>query len=493
MKKNFLLGAVAIALFSACNKDVKEGVKPEAGAATHLSMKFALAGEEYMRAATQADENGTEEESKVTSTVLYLSDAENKVLTEKPGTPAGTADKFWESQPWATSVTGSRTMAVVLNSPAAVTAATPWDQDLVFPIANITQGTQHNDNLNAVATNNKFTMSTSAFVGNVRPGIAADAVLALESNLFQADAERVVAKAVVHAANPATMEIKPAATAPKVAEAKDLKFAVGHGAAKTYLFRTKAGSRKMNAQGVYENFQSAIHAEQDGTVTGLTKLVRLGDIGATALAGAASPYAPIAVNNANASLGRYFFENSYAANEGQFKYTRVAYVKVYAKVVPVKVMKLSADGQSLEVGNASDLQNNGTFFLGETDRVIYATAAAAKKAIPNQKSYMYKEGKAVWLTPVNRVLNEATKKTKSCDTRRNNIYDLTISNIANIGYNYDPNDPNDPNIPKPNDNGDEPVTPPDGGDPNVDKNETHMAVKVKILPWNKVTSNVVLN
>lgn len=489
MKKNFLLGAVAIALFSACNKDVKEGVKPEAGAATHLSMKFALAGEEYMRAATQADENGTDAESAVAS-ALFLSDVENKVLSQKtPVLP--TTEKFWESQPWATSVTGNRTMAVVLNAPTGVTAATVWNQNLIFPATDPTEGAHHNTNLSAVATDNKFTMSTSAFVGNVRPGVAADQVAAA-NNLFEADAERVVAKVVVHAANQQTMEIKPTTTAPKVADATNLQFAVGHGAAKTYLFRTKAGARKMNTNGVYENYESAIHTEQEGTVTGFAKLVRLGDIGATALAGAtnAGPYAPINVNNANTSLGRYFFENSYSATEGTFKYTRVAYVKVYAKVVPVKVMKL--DGENLVPGTSADLVN-GTFYLGEIDRVIYATAAAAKKAIPNQKSYMYKEGKAVWLTPVNRVLNEATKKTKSCDTRRNNIYDLTISNIANIGYNYDPNDPNDPNIPKPNDNNDEPTTPPDGGDPNVDKNETHMAVKVKILPWNKVTSNVVLN
>ena len=54
---------------------------------------------------------------------------------------------------------------------------------------------------------------------------------------------------------------------------------------------------------------------------------------------------------------------------------------------------------------------------------------------------------------------------------------------------YDSSDPNDPNLPKPDDIT-EPITNPD--DPNIEKQDTYMRVTAKILPWNVVGRQVVL-
>lgn len=105
---------------------------------------------------------------------------------------------------------------------------------------------------------------------------------------------------------------------------------------------------------------------------------------------------------------------------------------------------------------------------------------------------MYEGGRVVYRTLWNRVMDATETKTLNGNTRRNNIYVLNITAFAKIGMNYDPNDPTDPNIPKPN-NPDEPITPPDGGDPTVDKQETYMRVTATILPWNKVSRDVILN
>lgn len=127
----------------------------------------------------------------------------------------------------------------------------------------------------------------------------------------------------------------------------------------------------------------------------------------------------------------------------------------------------------------------GDFYVG-ADGVIYDTQLAAAAA--GNKTYRkYTGGKMVYLTPANAQMNGDI--INYCDTRRNNIYDLTVVGFAGLGKNYDDVDPKDPNIPEPGDNPGEPEP-----DPNipVQPKYTNMMVEATILMWNDVNRDVTL-
>lgn len=108
-----------------------------------------------------------------------------------------------------------------------------------------------------------------------------------------------------------------------------------------------------------------------------------------------------------------------------------------------------------------------TFYYGLDDHTIYDTLLAAL-AGGNNKIRKYEGGKTVYLSPLNEQRN-TEGLVFSCDTRRNNIYDLILNGISGLGLNYDPVDPKDPNLPAPGDNPwePEPKIPPINGRDNV--------------------------
>ena len=131
--------------------------------------------------------------------------------------------------------------------------------------------------------------------------------------------------------------------------------------------------------------------------------------------------------------------------------------------------------------------NKGDFYLG-ADGVIYDTQLAAAAA--GNKTYRkYTGGKMVYMTPANAQKAADGDLINYCDTRRNNIYDLTIVGFEKLGENYDPVDPKDPNIPEPGDNPGEPKPDPDKP---VQEEVTKMMVKAEILMWNDVNRDVTL-
>ena len=107
------------------------------------------------------------------------------------------------------------------------------------------------------------------------------------------------------------------------------------------------------------------------------------------------------------------------------------------------------------------------FYYGLDDHTIYDTLLAAL-AGGNNKIRKYEGGKMVYLSPLNEQRN-TEGLVFSCDTRRNNIYDLILNGISGLGLNYDPVDPKDPNLPAPGDNPwePEPKIPPINGRDNV--------------------------
>lgn len=131
--------------------------------------------------------------------------------------------------------------------------------------------------------------------------------------------------------------------------------------------------------------------------------------------------------------------------------------------------------------------NKGDFYVGK-DGKIYDTQLAAAAA-GNETYRKFTGGKMVYMTPANAQKATDGDLINYCDTRRNNIYDLTIVGFEALGENFDPVDPKDPNIPEPGDNPGEPE--PDPEKP-VQEEVTKMMVKAKILMWNDVNRDVTL-
>jgi len=131
--------------------------------------------------------------------------------------------------------------------------------------------------------------------------------------------------------------------------------------------------------------------------------------------------------------------------------------------------------------------NKGDFYVGQ-DGKIYDTQLAAAAA-GNETYRKFTGGKMVYMTPANAQKATDGDLINYCDTRRNNIYDLTIVGFEALGENFDPVDPKDPNIPEPGDNPGEPKPDPDKP---VQEEVTKMMVKAAILMWNDVNRDVTL-
>lgn len=258
---------------------------------------------------------------------------------------------------------------------------------------------------------------------------------------------------------------------------------------------------------------------------------------------------PKAVTKATATVesikgGFYFYENSMyggtkkvADKKGEIKYNRIAYAKVYTKLTDVKAYTVGNDQRSKVLASASEVNATnrsclvpiskefyeklkqdpkyssrvssgwnfdlpsgraeyalrvedkpGTFYVGGDDNEIYLDLRAAAW-FGNKTASKYDEGRMVYLIPLNRQLDPTKGFVNYCDTRRNNIYDLTITGISGIGKNHDPVDPDDPNVPKPEDNPFEPPT-----DPQIPVEEADylMRITAKVIKWNLVEKHYAL-
>ena len=261
---------------------------------------------------------------------------------------------------------------------------------------------------------------------------------------------------------------------------------------------------------------------------------------------------PKAVTSATATTtsikgGFYFYENSMyggtkkvADKKGEIKYNRIAYAKVYTKLTPTNAYttkyssgnydrvlatpedftkeqsysveiskelydKLRRDpvyssrlstGWTFPPGGGAGYQSYdlqvtdkpGTFYEGVDDGMLYLRLRDAV-LMGNKSVRKYDEGRMVYMLPLNRQLDPTKGFVNYCDTRRNNIYDLTVTGISGIGKNYDPVDPDDPNVPKPEDN---PFEPPTDPQIPVEPADYLMRITAKVLKWNLVEKHYAL-
>ena len=499
MRKVTTTVAAALVAFSfaACNK-TNNSVTPEEGGNTYG--KVIVEENATNRDVTDGEKNdvsGQGGESAVANGKLYTGTATDLTLTDLNFTAAGGVESKWETKPFLyAGVTGQDIPAgLVLNGTFGVDE---FGADKEVGI----------DKLAELTKKEGFAMSSVATQKlNIKPGVAKGAVAA-DNNEFSFDVERITAK--VQVSKTATIgkgELK--------GTFSDLRYAVAGSAKTSYIFRDHAGERDMKADAKYDNFTSAIHTlagttfkqEEGKKVIDVARdLQTVSDKSLTTLAtdDKWGKYNSLELKEdanyktASNAEGIYFLENSFdkvPTAARQLLYNDIVYVKVYATYAPAdnEVLKLKDDGKTLVGATAAEVvaNENGTFFRGNVKNKLYLTAAAAK-ADGNSKAYRYNKGRMYWRVPANKQ-NLGKDFTSYADTRRNNIYSLQVTDILELGGNYDPIDPKDPNIPAPGEkDGDDKPTPknpdeptPDPEDP-VDESENYMKVNVQVLQYNLV-------
>lgn len=326
--------------------------------------------------------------------------------------------------------------------------------------------------------------------------------------------ERVLAKGVVKVNIPESSKVKEngktfyKAGENLLVDSASIEFAAINGAVKSYLFGNFAGSQDDNMNRVTtagKVVKSAIHALTVNDVKVSTEsnteyskanyptvadnLVRLGDYYTTSMK--TGIFGPVA---ANGTKGVYFLENSgedFSANA--FGYNRYAFARIYATVRPTQnIWKL--EGATVVQGTATDIALGQTFWRGVKDgasRFYVTRAAAVQDGVDEKYIYTYTNGKCAYRVLWNKA-PQGDATTTFASTRRNMVYQLTISGISQIGMNYDQLDPNDPNLPKANDDKSDPTKDPTK-DPSIDKKNTWMAVTATIEDWKvAATDGVVL-
>lgn len=509
MKVNkFLLAGVAVLGLgmTACNDDDVPPVGNPAEESTFAGMYISTMKDVMTKGVndSQGDYAGREAESRL-ETLQFISTERIKNWT--PGS-ANEENKFWETTlgtgtytvaPWEVS-SGSQAMALLFNEgslkPGIATA-----KNYVYG----STATAAVD-IKALASENKFVMASSVEQKTIQDNISKETVkngTEEAQNVFSFDMERVVSQGMVAKGGDLNAETTDGRGS---VDLDNLKYTAINGAAKTYLFRNHAGERTIKeSDGLYENFASAIddyvdfQNAQDPNGTAKKFLIRLGNLLTTQgsqdtdLGMYAAKTVAASAAEAKKMAGIYFLENSVKKEEltpenKNYGYYRLPYAKVYTVYTPKEVWNWDA-GQSKLISKAG--VKGQTFYRGEGDGLIYASKEAAKKSQlnPDQKAYTYTDGKCAYRALWNRQTTADGKTVVNADARRNNTYLLTITAFQGLGMPWDPSDPKDPYLPKPDPDSTEPENP---ENPDIEKEKTYMRVEAKVLQWNLVSREVVL-
>ena len=538
MRKLFSFAAFAAAAlaFTACQK-TNEGNAPVLDGNTYAGVTAKIAGP-GLRAVTQKQElvDGVGGEKLIKGGYVFFKDFAGQPvdLNEVSGK--------YTSDPFKAEAGNNVALTLLINKPTNL-ALIPNDftsdkkvglKDLPSLIA--TEG---------------FTMTgvTSKKV-NITEGVTKEQVEAgsneAANNFDLGNVERVVAKAQAYL-NDADLVNGEGLT--KYGSLKtDFKWSLAGSAKESYLFADKAGaSNQMDeATQLYKDFESAVHkvavgADIETLKESLQKVSdTYTDAKLTSNFEAKTLAKKVGTDKSEAAAKSvFFFENScethVATAAETYPFKRFAYYKVYANLIPSAGKKVESDAlvaateadyteRTYDVVISKDLftkltteglpkgtkweeskftpvkdgegtithytlsvtDKAGTFYIG-SDNVMYrGLDAVAKAGLTSVRKF--EGGKMVYLTVVNRQKNDKDI-TINADTRRNNIYQITVDGFDALGLNYDPIDPEDPNIPQPGDNPFEPEPDPDK---EIDEAETWMRVTANILQWNHVTRHETL-
>lgn len=189
----------------------------------------------------------------------------------------------------------------------------------------------------------------------------------------------------------------------------------------------------------------------------------------------------------------WYKKTTTTVTEGGVEKTTITYTdRTISKNTPTGALEANQEWVEGRVAYAKadivkvDYTPGTTFYMGATDNTAYISIEAAL-ANGNTKVHTYKDGRCGYYGLLNRTVE---KGIKVADTRRNNIYALSIASFSSRGFNYDPNDPNDPNLPKPDPEDPDEDPTPDHHDNDLEPEKGYMRVVAKVLPWNLVTRDV---
>ena len=519
MRKVTTTVAAALVAFSfaACNKT--NNVTPEQGANSYASVRVNVKNSlKAINDGDQVDNKGTEAESKVSSMALVGAGA---TWAEDDITATG---NIYKGIAKPVTVTGPQILGLVLNNNTLAGEAKE--------AAEYGNSADAVANLAALSTDNKFVMTSKVMTQTIKPNIK-EADAETQNMLDFGKVERVVAKGIVQKA--ATFdETSENGTVPM----EGVKYAAVNGATKTYIFANQAGERKLGVEdpNQYDGFKSAIDGiapTQEDAAAMDAGLIRRGQLGADLGGYASKAVADPTVDdytdaNPGVKEGVYFLENSgeaNAANKAEGFY-RFAYAMIYATFVPTTVYEVdeAADPEFVAKAGtgkyyainktgkwAQTTQDKGqegqlvyklkeatytkgtTFYMGEKDGRFYLTRnAAAQSTVEGalgQKAFTYTNGRAGYRALWNRQSPDGNEKlVNNASARRNNIYVLNIKKFQKIGMPWNPSDPNDPDLPKPKDS-EEPEYP---DNPNIEDQDSYVAVQCQMVPWNVIGREVEL-
>ena len=519
MRKVTTTVAAALVAFSfaACNKT--NNVTPEQGANSYASVRVNVKNSlKAINDGDQKDNKGTAEESKVSSMALVGAGA---TWAEADITSTGDVYKG-KAKP--VSAVGAMPLGLVLNNNTLTSS--------VEATAEFGTSAEAVANLAALSTDNKFVMTSKVMSQTIKPNIK-EADAEAQNMLDFGKVERVVAKGIVQK-SAAFDETSKDGTVPM----EGVKYAAVNGATKTYVYANQAGERKLGVEdpNQYDGFKSAIDGiapTREDAAAMAAGLIRRGQLGADLGGYASKTVADPTVDdytdaNPGVKEGVYFLENSGkadAANKAEGFY-RFAYAKIYATFVPTTVYEVdeAADPEFVamagtgkkyrknaenkwEESTEADAQEGqlvyklkkatytkgATFYMGEKDGRFYLTRnAAAQSTVEGalgQKAFTYTNGRAGYRALWNRQSpDDNLKLVNNASARRNNIYVLNIKKFQKIGMPWDPSDPNDPDLPKPKD----PQEPKYPDNPNIEDQDSYVAVQCQMVPWNVIGREVEL-
>jgi len=453
--KMFFLSVVVGLSFMACSNDNDDvdGIVPE-GSDTYVNLSISLAGAGNRAIPEDYNPDGDYQGNDLIQTLdIYMVSTsgavEAKRFTGADLAKAGTV--ISPSQPFRTT-SGQKTVYVVINSPNALQTAAPG-HDEFWPIAGL--ASMQND-ADVIA------MTGQSGLVTIEPDITQQAVIGGANNV-SVIVQRIASRVIV--TSTASNELLNNQNV-RIGTISDVTYSVAQGTNQVYALQHIEFDAQTNAVTAITWGTDYVPALGDYT-TEAVKYYDYSDLSNPTPV----PARPTAADGYKSLPGKFLFENSHYAGTvttSQYKKGNTAYVLVRATLTP--------DASAIADGGAL---TNGTFYVGESDGLIYSSKQAAQTAVQNQRVAVYQGGKMLqyaWLNPDNiqRPLNSPVV--------RNNIYHINITAFKQIGLNWNPLNPNPDNPdPKPN-NPDEPDTPINPIDP-LTPEETYMTVEVNVLNW----------
>lgn len=546
MKKQFFAAAMILALgagFTACSNDdlgKQEGKEVARNADTYMSVSFTLPKASATRAAADGQDNAEPDfnyigtwngADEIKSVNIYVFDgtaANNKLeALEKVSSPLVTTVDgnlvVKSPQPFKISAGQKRVFVVVnptdetdahLNVVKNVTTLQTFSNKYAAEVLSLTLPTGTVATASTVAemlakrTDNKeaITMTGSYADKMLDSGVSSSEAASGAKNNVDLTVKRVVASVVVSskeasytfgANDPNTSTIKA-----DFVKVSDLSYVVAQGEKKLYLvqasnttttdgaaFKTPSYSYISDADNYdttaptwydYSGLKAneagrktdglAVHTLNDHTTTGLTpKFTK-------------SVFVLPTVHKFNTDR-----------EQSGYRKGNTPYVLVRGYLTPEKVV-----GTAGVLENGEDLAQDADLYYGETTGFFYKTSAdsqdATHKGVKGQKVRKFKKRVVLywaWLNPDNNNVNSPVI--------RNNIYNIHITAIKNLGGNWNPlvpkdqTNPNPKPNPTPDDNPNEPDTPPVKPEDPLTLDKTWMSTNVTVLPWQVHSHEITLS